>query len=475
MARSYPYVALLALTTLGAPSCGTGEPADPTELDVTAVANAADYAGEYTRTDGTPIYIVPHDGGLAVVVTGNVFALEPAGEDRFDLVGVSESVAFERDGEGDVVAVADSQGDYPRAGDDVPAEVTAMFGGGEVPDYTYAPPADAAADLPVGRAEDVGLPTDSIAAIVQDIYADPEYRRVHSLLVQRGGQLVVEEYFAGFDRARPHNLRSATKSVISALAGTAVLRGEVALDDRPLAAIAEAAGLQISAHKAQLTLADMLDMRHGLQCDDWSEDSPGNERLIYGEPDWTAFILGIPDAEDGAAPATYCSAMPLMVGRYLELATGEPLAELADARLFGPLGIARDAWTWDFDLSAKPEVHGAQVHLRPRDMLRFGALYARGGVTSDGERVLPEGWVQESLTAEMPLGDWRRYNDFWWAYDVEVPGREPVTIHMASGVGGQRIALVPARELVIVLTGGSFSQGRGGPTRIIERVVLAAG
>ena len=456
-------------------SCGDrGGSAADENVAVSAVANPSDYVGEYTRGDGTPFYIVERDSSLVAVVTGNVFVLKPVDTDRFelDLVDASEPVSFERDAEGRVVATSDSQGSYPRKTAEVPAEITSLFGDHNLPAYSYTPPSGAEPGLPVGDASKNGLPPTVIEDLVNDIYSDPDYRHAHALLVQKNGELVLEEYFAGFDQEQPHNLRSATKSVISALVGAAVLQGHVRLDDKPLAVIGEAEGRTISEHKAALTLADMMDMRHGLRCDDWDSESPGNERNIYGEPDWTTFILSIPDAEE-EADASYCSAMPLMVGRYLEIATGQPLPQFADQALFSPLGFERSDWQWDFDLEAKEGPHGGQVHLRPRDMLRFGELYSRGGLSEADDRLLPEGWVATTFDATMPLGDWRRYNDFWWAYEVERDGGSPVTVHMASGIAGQKIALVPALDMIVVMTGGSFSEGRSGPTKIIERLIQA--
>ena len=325
----------------------------------------------------------------------------------------------------------------------------------------------------MGKAASHGISSDSLTAIVSDIYHYADYANIHSLLVTRGGELVLEEYFADFDAGQHHNLRSATKSVISALVGAAVQRAEISLDDRPLQVIAEDIGVNISPHKAQLRLSDMLDMRHGLLCDDWDTDSPGNESKLYGTADWTSTILNIPDATDSLGPS-YCSAMPLMVGRYLELVTGSSLPDYADRVLFTPLGIQRTDWEWNFALRADENTHGGQVHLRPRDMLRIAQLYERDGLSLTQARILPPGWVAQTFAAEMPLGDWRRYNDFWWAYEVEHEG-ERVTVHTASGIGGQRIALVPALDLVVVMTGGSFSMGRPGPTRVIERLVGVVG
>ena len=456
-------------------SCGDrGGSAANGNIAVSTVANTSDYIGEYTRSDGTPFYIVERDSGLVAVVTGNVFVLKPAGTDRFDLdlIDVLEPVFFERDAESQVIAVSDSQGSYPRKTDEVPAKITSLFGDRNLPAYSYTPPSGAEPGLPVGDASKNGLPPTMIKDLVNDIYGDPDYRHVHALLVQKNGELVLEEYFAGFDEEQHHNLRSATKSVISALVGAAALQGHVKLDDKPLAIISEAEGRSISQHKAALTLSDMMDMRHGLQCDDWDSESPGNEKNIYGEADWTTFILSIPDAEEEAA-ASYCSAIPLMVGRYLEIATGQPLPQFAEQALFSPLGVKRDDWQWDFDLETKEGPHGGQVHLRPRDMLRFGRLYSRDGLTGTGDRLLPKGWVGTTFDATMPLGDWRRYNDFWWAYEVERDEGNSITVHMASGIAGQKIALVPTLEMIVVMTGGSFSEGRGGPTKIIERLIQA--
>ena len=443
----------------------------PTNLTANQLAA---YTGEYTRTDGTPIYVTRADtAGLAVVVTGNVFGLQPEGRDTFMLVGVAERIYFGRSSLGEVTTVSDSRGTYPRRSSEVPPAVRALFDKVDVAPYDYAVPGEREGQ-PVSRATDQGFTLNTLQAVIDDIHRDPDYANVHSLLISRGGNLVLEEYFMGYNAARSHNLRSATKGIISALVGAAVLRGEVNLSDHPLDYIAREAGVEISTHKQQLTLAAMLDMRHGLQCNDWDVDSPGNESNIYGEPDWTAFVFDIPDADDPADPS-YCSAMPLMVGRYLELVTGRSLADYADEVLFTPLGLIRSDWTWEFILAAKDSAQAAhQAFLRPRDMLRVAHLYQNNGVWK-GRRLLPEGWVAETFAATMPLGDWRRYKNFWWAYDIERPAGGSVGVRMASGIGGQKIALVPELDLAIVLTGGSFSRGRPGPTKIIERIVSAVG
>ena len=306
-----------------------------------AAQDASDYVGEYTRGDGTPIYVAEVDGGLVAIVTGNVFALDARGS------GPLRSCRRP----GDRVVRARRRRARRcrlRLPGTLPAQrPTACLPGSRACSAAATRrPTRTPRQRETNRAcrpatpRRTGCRPSVIEGVVRDVYGDPDYRHVHALLVQKGGVLVLEEYFAGYDEGQPHNLRSATKSVISALVGAATLRGHVGPDDRPLAVIAEAEGRSLSPHKAALTLADMMDMRHGLRCDDWDPESPGNESHIYGEPDWTAFVLSIPDAGANADPGvSYCSAVPLMVGRYLEIATGQPLPQFADDALLSPLGV----------------------------------------------------------------------------------------------------------------------------------------
>ena len=48
--------------------------------------------------------------------------------------------------------------------------------------------------------------------------------RLHSLLVSRRGELVLERYYNGARATRPANIKSASKSIISALVGIAIER-----------------------------------------------------------------------------------------------------------------------------------------------------------------------------------------------------------------------------------------------------------
>lgn len=94
--------------------------------------------------------------------------------------------------------------------------------------------------------EAAGLDPSSLARLTESLRAWPELG-VHAVLIERGGMLVYEAYFDGFDerwgeplgrvtmtRDTKHDLRSVTKSVVSALAGIALRTGAIRSLDQPV-------------------------------------------------------------------------------------------------------------------------------------------------------------------------------------------------------------------------------------------------
>jgi CubicO group peptidase (beta-lactamase class C family) len=65
------------------------------------------------------------------------------------------------------------------------------------------------------------------AALAQAVSAAAAASRCRSLLVARHGRLVLEQYFGGADSATRFDVRSVTKSVVSALVGIAIAQGKL--------------------------------------------------------------------------------------------------------------------------------------------------------------------------------------------------------------------------------------------------------
>ena len=92
-----------------------------------------------------------------------------------------------------------------------------------------------------------------------------ELPRLHSLLVSRHGELVLERYYNGARATRPANIKSASKSLISALVGIAIDRRLISDVDAPIAAYFPELKKDRDPAKQRITIEDLLTMRSGLE------------------------------------------------------------------------------------------------------------------------------------------------------------------------------------------------------------------
>jgi CubicO group peptidase (beta-lactamase class C family) len=159
-----------------------------------------------------------------------------------------------------------------------------------------------------GSLEQVGIDRGRIEAMTDSIRDHPELN-VHAVLIERDGRLVYEEYFAGkderwgvpigvvtFTRATKHDVRSVTKSVVSALVGIALNSGSIPSLDRPLLDyFPEFKELQVPERRL-ITIRHALMMAAGFE---WNEDVPytdpkNDEIVMIRSPDPLRYVLSRP-------------------------------------------------------------------------------------------------------------------------------------------------------------------------------------
>ena len=447
------------------------------EAQKTARPRLADYVGTYADAPGHTLEIADGDGLFAVVDEGK-YPLRRSGVDRFTTIS-GQVVSFPRDASGAVTGYEQDGKFHPRVSTTITAASAALArprpaGQNSPKDYRYRPPTNLHDGIAVGDIARSDLGATTANAIVRAILAGT-YKDVHSVLLYQRGKLVMEEYFYGYSPQRPHQLRSATKSVVSALAGIAIDRGALSgVHERVLPHMGYSSYANPDPRKAEITLGELLSMNSGLDCDDHSSTSPGRETVIDNQPDWVKATLDLPMINAPGTKAFYCSGGVGVVGRLIENATHMRLPEFAAASLFGPLGIARTDWEWNYDLT-NADKEFSQIHLRPRDMLKLGILFADGG-RWHGRQIVSESWVNASQ-AEHSHVDNVSYGYYWWrhAFEVKTPrGPQQVTIAAAQGNGGQKIYVAPQYHLVAVFTGGGYNAESTPPNTIMEKIILPA-
>lgn len=287
-------------------------------------------------------------------------------------------------------------------------------------------------------------------ALDESVFADAivtaeQMPRLRSLLISQDDQLIVEKYFNGQNARRKANVKSVSKSIMSALIGIAIEKGYIANLDAPISTyfgpiIPDYTGTP----KANITVGNLLSMQAGLETTSFYN---------YGKwvlsDNWIRFALDQPLQAEPGTKLQYSTGNTHLLSAILTQATGKTTLAFAREVLAGPLGFELAPWPQDPD---GIYFGGNNMELTPRQMLAFGQLYINGG-QRDGNQVIPAGWIETSFT---PLAESRReqgrfYGYGWWMRDM---AGYPTTY--AWGYGGQFILLVPNLDLVVVTTSSSL-------------------
>jgi len=296
-----------------------------------------------------------------------------------------------------------------------------------------------------------------------------------SLLIERDGVLVCERSYQHGDLAAPANVKSVTKSIVSALVGIALREGDLlSLDQRVEEFFPQFFPAGGDQRKRAICLRHLLTMRSGLR---WAEQSADSLPALFASPDWVQHALSLPLMHPPGEVFAYSTPDAHLLSAILTRATGVNTLAFANRSLFGPLGIT--ATTWPSDPQGFP-IGGSELSLTPREMAKVGSLYLRKG-NWEGRQLMPAEYVEASTRTQVRPADGAfasaTYGYLWW---VTMVG--PYASFYALGYGGQLICVIPALEVVFVTTARldvPSEQGAGPRTfalarELAERVVLPA-
>jgi CubicO group peptidase (beta-lactamase class C family) len=294
--------------------------------------------------------------------------------------------------------------------------------------------------------------------------------RLHSLLVSRHGELIFERYYNGTQPGRAANIKSAAKSVISALVGIAIERRVIADVRTPIVTFFPELARDTDVAKQKITVEDLLTMRSGLE---------GTSNRNYGawvtSRNWVQHALARPMFAPPGEMMEYSTGNTHLLSAILTKASGRSTWQFANEVLAKPLGFTLPQWPRD------PQgiyFGGNDMLMTPRQLLAFGELYLNRG-RANGQQIVPARWVERSCEGRArefrpgdrrlgpnqpidPMRD-RRYGYNWWVY--EIGGYETC---FAWGYGGQYVFVVPNLDLVIVTTASpDVSEERRGHRQLV--------
>ncbi|AJP72982.1 serine hydrolase domain-containing protein [Sphingomonas hengshuiensis] len=289
------------------------------------------------------------------------------------------------------------------------------------------------------------------AGLARTVAAAEQLPRIRSLLVLRDGQTLAEHRINGGPPLdRPVNIKSASKSVLSALVGIGIARGVLTgVDQRVVSVLGADAPARPDPRLARLSVGDLLTMRAGLE-----RTSGENYGRWVSSPNWVRFALSRPFVDEPGGGMLYSTGNTHLLSAMLTRASGRDTHALMRDWLATPLGIAMPAWPRD------PQgiyFGGNDMLMSPRALARFGELYRLGGEL-DGRRIVPAAWIAESWTPRT-VSPWSG-GQYGYGWFVGTSNGHP--LRFAWGYGGQMLFIVPDLKLTVVMTsdaGGARDTG----------------
>ncbi|RYY22998.1 MAG: class C beta-lactamase-related serine hydrolase [Chitinophagaceae bacterium] len=303
----------------------------------------------------------------------------------------------------------------------------------------------------------------TVNAAIEKLFAHnevdtPIVNITRALVVLYDGQIIAERYAQGYNRNTKLTGWSMTKSLTSALIGLLVKEGRLQLDGP--APVPEWKDPKDPRH--EISVRHLLQQTNGLDFDERYDIPADANRMLFVKGDAAAFTAEHPLKNKPGTDFRYSSGNTNILSRIIRQVTGENnYHSFPYNALFHKLGM--------YNTILEPDASGTFVgssfcYATARDWARFGLLYLNNGRVN-GEYLLPENWVKESITPSS-AAETGEYGFQWWL-NAGAPNNSqnrsypalPEDMFYADGYEGQNIFILPSSKLVVVrlgLTKGNY-------------------
>lgn len=322
-----------------------------------------------------------------------------------------------------------------------------------------------------------GVDTAALDAALDSAFSDDaanyeERQNTRAIVIFHKGRLIAERYADGFGPEIPLNSWSMTKSATGALVGILVGKGQIDL--------AAPSGLEGWSDPGDLrndvTIGHLLHMTSGLEFNEGYENDPISDVnfMLMKARDLPAFAAQYPVTAEPGTRWAYQTASPVLLGRILRdsFTSEEAYHHFPQRELFNKLGMRNAHYQMD---GGGTYVGGAFLYATARDWARFGQMYLNDGVVN-GERILPEGWVELSTTPTDASLKARAYAAQFWlnreGAERMMPGI-PEDAYAARGHYGQSTFIIPSQHLVVVRMGQSYNRNAWDMEKFLVDVLAA--
>lgn len=264
-----------------------------------------------------------------------------------------------------------------------------------------------------------------------------------AVLVIYKDTIVAEQYANGIDKDTEILGWSMTKSIMNAWVGMLVADGKITVQDNGLLP-------EWTDERKGITLEHLLQMSSGLEWEENYTKVSGATTMLFDAEDAVATAAAAPLAHTPGSTWLYSSGTTNLISGYLrqQYPMHGDYLRYPHERIFGPLGMTSTVMEID---ETGNYIGSSYCYATARDWARFGLLYLHDGVWK-GERLLPAGWVDYTTTL-VPDSEGMYGAHFWLNIDGAAMPDVPHDAYSCNGYQGQRVIIIPSKELVIVRLG----------------------
>lgn len=320
---------------------------------------------------------------------------------------------------------------------------------------------------------------------------DENIYNVHSVLIYKDGALFYEKYLCGKDEKHGkdlgirqhgisdlHDVRSISKSVVSACIGIAISKGLIKDENEPIKKFFPEI-FNNGNTKSGITIKNLLTMSSGL-C--WKEIGDYN-KLLNDETKMDLsfnpirFVLDKQMINEAGTKWNYSAGNTQVLAEIIKKVSGKDIYAFAAENIFQPLSINQSEWIC---LSMKKTPAAASgLRLSSRELLKLGITYKDNG-RFNHTQVLDSAWVNKSICKQIERPDLTNlnlvnggYGYQFWTYDFTVKNNN-LKIAEGKGNGGQSIFICQQLDLVVVITAGNYGNINGNkiPYQILKEYIL---
>mgnify|MGYP003828573967 CR=1 FL=1 len=262
-----------------------------------------------------------------------------------------------------------------------------------------------------------------------------------SFLIIKNDTVKFEKYFLGFSESSIMTSFSANKAFVSALVGIAISEGKISSVKDPITKYLtdfKNPGFE------KITIENLLNMESGIRFrENYFNPMAEIGKYYYGN-NLKKYVYNLKVEKDPGVEFQYRSVNTLLLGMIVEKATGMPIVNYYQEKLWSPLGMEYDA-TLNIDSKKGNQVKCyTGLNARTIDYAKFGRLYLNKG-NWNGKQIIPEEWVLETIT---PITKERSSEYYKYQWRIDNAGN-----FWAAGLLGQYVFVNPRTKVIIVRTG----------------------